>query len=122
MILTNHLTSLDKLDREVLKTFLIILNPFAPHITEELNEKLGFSQITGTEWPTYDKSLINDQIVEIGVQFNGKMRGTINIDTESDQDTVLDTVKKDKNLNKHLKGRDIRKVIYIKGRIVNFVI
>ena len=122
MILTNHLTSLEKLDREVLKTFLIILNPFAPHITEELNEMLGFSQITGTEWPTYDKSLINDQIVEIGVQFNGKMRGTINIDTESDQDTVLDTVKKDNNLNKHFKDKEIRKVIYIKGRIVNFVI
>ena len=74
MIFTNHLVTLDTLDREVLDTFLILLNPFAPHLSEEINESLGNDTITSIRWPEYDNSLIIENISTVAVQFNGKMR------------------------------------------------
>ena len=122
MIFTNHLVTLNTLDREVLDTFLILLNPFAPHLSEEINESLGNDTITSIRWPEYDNSLIIENISTVAVQFNGKMRGTIDIESNSEQHVVRQIVMTDKNLKKFLEGMEEIKVIYIPNKLINFVL
>ena len=122
MIFTNHLVTLDTLDREVLDTFLILLNPFAPHLSEEINESLGNDTITSIRWPEYDNSLIIENISTVAVQFNGKMRGTIDIESNSEQHVVRQIVMTDKNLKRFLEGMEEIKVIYIPNKLINFVL
>ena len=122
MIFVNHLTKLEKLDKSVLHQFLLILNPFAPHLSEELNEMLGFETLVNIPWPEFDDSLIVEETITIAVQFNGKTRGNISIASDINESMVKTIVENDDNLNKYLKNKEIVKTIYIKGRIVNFVI
>ena len=122
MIFVNHLTKLEKLDKSVLHQFLLILNPFAPHLSEELNEMLGFEPLSNTAWPEYDSNLIIEEKITIAVQFNGKTRGNISIASDINESMVKTIVQNDENLNKYLNNKEIVKTIYIKGRIVNFVI
>jgi leucyl-tRNA synthetase len=122
MIFVNHLTKLEKLDKSVLHQFLILLNPFAPHLSEELNEMLGFETLVNIPWPEYDPKLIVNETITIAVQFNGKTRGKISITSDVNESMVKTTVQNDENLNKYLIDKEIVKTIYIKGRIVNFVI
>jgi len=122
MIFTNHLLTLKKLDKSVLHHFLLLLNPFAPHLSEELNQILGFGEISKTDWPKYDESMIIDETIDIAVQINGKTRGSISIFIDADQNTVEQTVKDHEKIKKYLSDTNILKVIYIKGRIINFVV
>jgi len=122
MIFVNHLTKLEKLDKSVLHQFLLILNPFAPHISEELNEMLGFETLVNIPWPEYDELKIIEEKITIAVQFNGKTRGNISIKTDANEALVKTIIQNDENLNKYLTNKEIVKTIYIKGRIVNFVI
>ena len=122
MILTNHLSNLENLDKKVLQKFLILLNPFAPHITEELNEKLGCGEITKSNWPEYDSNLILDDETIIAVQFNGKKRGTVEIASDMDQSSVLELVKKTPFGEKYLAQAEIRKIIYIPNKIINILL
>ena len=122
MIFVNHLIKLEKLDKSVLHQFLLILNPFAPHISEELNEMIGFETLVNIPWPEYDKSKIIEDKITIAVQFNGKTRGNISIKSDANESMVKTIVQNDENLNKYLTNKEIVKTIYIKGRIVNFVI
>ena len=122
MIFTNHLSSLKQLNIEVLHTFLQLLNPFAPHISEELNEKLGFEKLTSCKWPKYDKKLIVEEKITIAVQFNGKTRGTIDVEIDTKEDKVYEIVLNNDNFRKYLKGMDIIRKIYVPNKIVNIVI
>ncbi len=122
MIFVNHLIKLEKLDKSVLHQFLLILNPFAPHLSEELNEILGFETLVNIPWPDYDETLIIEETITIAVQFNGKTRGNISIASDINESMVKTIVENDDNLNKYLNNKEIVKTIYIKGRIVNFVI
>ena len=122
MIFVNHLTKLEKLDKSVLHQFLLILNPFAPHLSEELNEMLGFDTLVNIPWPEYDPKLIVNETITIAVQFNGKTRGNISITSDVNESMVKTTVQNHENLNKYLIDKEIVKTIYIKDRIVNFVI
>ena len=122
MIFVNHLIKLEKLDKSVLHQFLLILNPFAPHLSEELNEMLGFETLVNIPWPNYDETLIIEETITIAVQFNGKTRGNISIKSDANEALVKTIVQNDENLNKYLTNKEIVKTIYIKGRIVNFVI
>ena len=122
MIFTNHLVTLSTLDREVLHTFLVLLNPFAPHLSEEINAKLGNDTIASMKWPKYDNSLIIENTSTVAVQFNGKMRGTIEIASNSEQKIVRETVMEDKNLKKFFEGMEEIKVIYITDKLINFVL
>ena len=122
MILVNHLIKQEKLDKSVLHQFLLTLNPFAPHISEELNEILGFETLVNIPWPKYDETLIIEETITIAVQFNGKTRGNISIASDINESMVKTIVQNDENLKKYLNNKDIIKTIYIKGRIINFVI
>ena len=122
MIFVNHLTKLEKLDKSVLHQFLLILNPFAPHLSEELNQMLGYKIITNSDWPIYDKTKILEDKIEIAIQFNGKTRGKIHIANEESQIGIELSIKNDPKLSKYLYEKTIFKVIYIKNRIINFVL
>ncbi|MBT6796720.1 MAG: leucine--tRNA ligase [Candidatus Marinimicrobia bacterium] len=122
MIFVNHLTKLEKLDKFVLHQFLLILNPFAPHLSEELNQMLGYKIITNSDWPIYDKTKILEDKIEIAIQFNGKTRGKIHIANEESQIGIELSIKNDPKLSKYLYEKTIFKVIYIKNRIINFVL
>ena len=122
MIFTNHLNTLKVLDKNVLNKFLILLNPFAPHIAEELNQKIGFNQITSLDWPAFDKSLVIDEKIIIAVQFNGKKRGTLEVISGSGEDEILELLRSSKFGDKYLSQGQIIKVIHIPDKIINVII
>ncbi|MEL1232658.1 MAG: leucine--tRNA ligase [Candidatus Neomarinimicrobiota bacterium] len=121
MILTNHLSTLDILDKDVLRQFLILLNPFAPHLSEELNERLGYQPITSSQWPEYDEKLIIDEMITIAVQFKGKTRGTIDIAPDTNESDTMEIVKKTEFGKKYLSQGNVIKIIYIKNKIINIL-
>ena len=122
MILTNHLISVKTLDKDVIHTFLVLLNPFAPHISEEINEKLGYDTLTSTIWPKFDSDLIVEDTVTIAVQFNGKMRGTVLVNIDSKEEIIRKAVDDDDNLKKYFLNMKEIKTIYIKNKLINFVL
>ena len=122
MIFVNHLTKLEKLDKSVLHQFLLILNPFAPHLSEELNEMLGFEPLSNTAWPEYDDSLIVEETITIAVQINGKTRGTIDIEIDTKEKLIFDMILNDEKLNKFIIGMEIIKKIYVPNRLINILI
>jgi leucyl-tRNA synthetase len=122
MIFVNHLTKLEKLDKSVLHHFLLILNPFAPHLSEELNEMLGFESLSNTAWPEYDSNLIIEEKITIAVQFNGKRRGQIEIEKDLDKEQVIEQIRYDKSFDKYFADKKIIKEIYIENRLINIVI
>ena len=122
MILTNHLISVKTLDKDVIHTFLVLLNPFAPHISEEINEKLGYDTLTSTIWPKFDSDLIVEDTVTIAVQFNGKMRGTVLVNIDSKEEIIRRAVDDDDNLKKYFLNMKEIKTIYINNKLINFVL
>ncbi len=122
MIFTNHMTSIKILDRDILHKFLILLNPFAPHVTEELNEKIGFSPISSLEWPNYDDTLIIDEKIRIAIQFNGKKRGVVEILPNTGKEDVYDLVKNTSFGEKYLSEGEVIRIIYVPDKIMNIII
>ncbi|MCD6594688.1 leucine--tRNA ligase [bacterium] len=111
-----------KLYYTVADNFVRLLAPFAPFIAEELNEKLGFDKNVFTRnYPKYNENLAKIDEIEIGVQINGKLRGTINISTDASQQTALELASSDSKISKWFEGKAIRKVIYIEGKILNII-
>ena len=125
MIFINHMLDLKNVNKKVLEQFLIILNPFAPHITEEINEIL-FSEsqgkISDRNWPKYDASMIESDEMTIAVQINGKTRGTIVVKNNSDEEKIKNKVSLNKNLKKYFLNMSEIKVIYIPNKLINFVL
>ena len=121
MILTNHLSTLDVLDKDVLHQFLILLNPFAPHLSEELNEILGYQPITSMMWPEYDEKLIIDEMITIAVQFKGKTRGTIKVAPDTNEKDAMQVVEDTVFGKKYLSLGKIIKVVYIPDKIINII-
>ena len=101
---------------------LTLLNPVAPHMTEELNEQLGYEPLCMATWPTYDESKLIEQEKEIAVQVNGKVRATITISVDDSEDIIKEKAMNAENVIRHIKDKEIVKVIVIKGKIVNIVV
>ena len=123
MILLNKMEKMESISKLDYRTYLMLLNPFAPHITEELNEmyKLG-NPICESSWPSYDESKMIDEEKEIAVQVNGKVRATILVHINDTDDIIQEKALNEDNVKKHIDGKEIVKVIVIKGRIVNIVV
>ena len=123
MILLNKMEKMESISKLDYRTYLMLLNPFAPHITEELNEmyKLG-NPICESSWPSYDESKMVDEEKEIAVQVNGKVRATILVHINDTDDIIQEKALNEDNVKKHIDGKEIVKVIVIKGRIVNIVV
>ena len=122
MIMVNEYEKQDTVTKADYKLLLTLLNPFAPHITEELNEQIGEEPICNRTWPVYDESKIVEDEIEIGVQVNGKVRGTIVINKDEEEDTIKEKALEVDNVKKHINGKEIVKFIVIKGKIVNIVV
>ena len=122
MILANAYDDLDSITKEDYHLLLVLLNPIAPHITEELNEMIGYSPICEGEWPIYDESKTIESTKEIGVQVNGKVRGKIVIGIDEDEESIKNKALEVDNVKKHIEDKEIVKVIVIKGKIVNIVV
>ena len=104
-------------------TFITLLNPFAPHATEELWEMAKFDgMLNQTQWPKYDEDKCKESTIEIAVQVNGKVKTRINIDVDADEATVLDLAISDEKVKAAIGEMNIVKKIYIKGKLVNIVV
>ena len=122
MILANKYDELDSITKKDYQLLLQLLNPIAPHFTEEMNEKLGFAPLYETPWPEYDEAKTVESVVTIAVQVNGKLRATLNVDKNISKEELLEIAKKEENVLKFIEGHEIVKEIVIPGRIVNLVI
>ena len=124
MALINDISNVKSINKEELRIFSILLNPFAPHVTEEVYEacKLGNGILAEAEWPEYDESKCVDESVEIVVQVNGKIKAKLNIPVDADKDAVLDLAKNDENVKKSIDGMKIIKEIVVPKKLVNLVV
>ena len=124
MALINDISNVKSINKEELRVFSILLNPFAPHVTEEVYEacKLGNGILAEAEWPEYDESKCVDESVEIVVQVNGKIKAKLNIPVDADKDAVLDLAKNDENVKKAIDGMKIIKEIVVPKKLVNLVV
>jgi leucyl-tRNA synthetase len=110
-------------DKETVEAFLVALAPFAPHFAEELWQNTGHQpSIFFQKWPAWDAAYTKADTVTVAVQINGKLRGTINVHAEAAEDAVLETATKDPTITRYLDGKQIRKQVYVKNRILNLVV
>ena len=121
MTMVNEFTKLKRINRAEYKTFLTLLNPFAPHMTEELNQLVGFEgEIATYEWPTYDEAKTIDDEIEIPIQVNGKLKATVMIALDEEEASVKEKVHE--AISDKLDGKSIVKEIYVKNKIYNVVV
>ena len=121
MTMVNEFYRLKRINKAEFKTFLTLLNPFAPHITEELNEIAGFTMpISSYTWPEFDESKTIDDEITLPIQFNGKLKATIQIELDEKEASVKEKVHK--AIDDKLDGKTIIKEIYVKNKIYNIVV
>ena len=121
MTMVNEFYKIKKINKKEFITFLTLLNPFVPHITEELNELAGFeTPISSYEWPNYDEEKTKDDEITLPIQFNGKLKATVQIEVDEDEASVKEKVHE--AINDKLEGKTVIKEIYVKNRIYNIVV
>ncbi|MFM1525725.1 MULTISPECIES: leucine--tRNA ligase [Helcococcus] len=123
MILLNSFTKKGQITKKELETYLILLNPCAPHLTEEMWQLLGHETQMANEniWPTYDESKLTSDTVEIPVQVNGKVRGKIEVSKDASKEEIIEKSQQEENVKAFLEGKTVRKVIFVPGKILNIV-
>ena len=123
MTMVNEFYKVKRINKAEFKTFLQLLNPFAPHISEELYELMGnTTPISSTSWPTYDETKTVDDEIEIPIQVNGKVKAIVNIILDTDENTVKEKVHALENIKNAIAGKNIVKEIYVKNKIYNIVV
>ncbi len=123
MILMNEIDEVDHLTRKDYRTLLHLLNPFSPHMTEELNQSMGLGlELALSDWPDFDEAKTIDEEKEIAVQVNGKVRSTIHVLITDEEAVIKEKALADEKVQKHIGDKSIVKIIVIKGRIVNIVV
>jgi leucyl-tRNA synthetase len=123
MELTNAANKWDRLPRSIAEQFTLLLAPLAPHLAEELWQRLGHAEsLAYAPWPEHDPRWLVAETAIIAVQINGKLRAKIEVPAEADEAAVLGAARDDANVSRHLEGAVVRRAIYVPGRIVNFVV
>ena len=123
MIATGELAQQKCVSREVLEKLVVLLAPFAPHVAEELWEKLGHTTtVCDAEWPIFDESHLKEDSVTLSVSFNGKTRFTLDFPADASADAIREATLASEQAQKYLEGKNVVKVIVVPGRIVNIVI
>ena len=123
MTLLNTIYTKGSINNAELKALLLLVNPFAPHVTEEMWETCGYGKMIAAdgEWPTYDEAKCIDETIEIVVQINGKIRAKLNVPADIEQADAVSLAKADEKVAAELDGKNIIKEIYVKGKLVNIV-
>ena len=122
MVFINEGYKVDSVPKEYVEGFVKMISPVTPHLAEELWALLGYSEtITYVEWPTYDKSKLVDDTVEIAVQINGKVRTKIVVAKDASKEELESVALADEKVKEFLEGKEVKKVIGIPGRLVNIV-
>ena len=123
MIFINECYKNDIIPKKYAEGFVKLIYPITPHVGEEMWMKLGHNNTISFEsWPTYDESMLVEDLVEIAVQVNGKVRATINISVNDDESVIKEKALKEENVKRHIDGKEIVKLIIIKGKIANIVV
>ena len=123
MALLNTISATGSINKAEFKTFITLLNPFAPHMTEELWEIAGFEgMLNSTMWPKYDDAKCVDSAVEIAVQVNGKIRARINVAADIDAASAISLAKTDSVVATEIEGKTVIKELYVPKRLVNIVV
>jgi leucyl-tRNA synthetase len=123
MILLNQLQAASSISLQTASSYVQLLAPFAPHLGEELWEKLGGEGSVGeAPWPSFDESKLVSSTVKIVVQVNGKLRAELELPTNVDETKAVEAAKANEKVKPHLEGKTIRKVVFVKGRLLNLVV
>jgi leucyl-tRNA synthetase len=123
MSLLNKIYDAGSITQGELKTFIVLLNPFAPHMTEELWEIMGFGgTVTDQSWPEYDEGKCREDTVEIVAQINGKVRSRLSVPADIEPNEAIALAKADEKIVQSIKGMTIVKELYVKGKLVNIVV
>ncbi len=123
MTLLNDISDQKRITKGEMRILLILVNPFAPHITEEMWEICGFDgMVTQQAWPSYDEAKCRDEVAEIAIQVTGKIRARVEIDVSMPQDAVIEMAKKLEEIAPLLEGKTIVKQVYVPGKLVNIVV
>ena len=123
MIFVNHIHGLETINIDIIKTFIVLMNPFMPHLAQELWELSGDeSELTFNDWPNYDENRILSDKLKLAVQVNGKRRSEIEVDVNTEEKDIKQFAKTDPKIIKYLEEKEILKEIYVRGRLVNLVV
>lgn len=124
MALMNTVSDFGSINHEELRIFTMLLNPFAPHITEEVWEQnhLGEGMVAQQQWPQYDEQKCKDATIEIVVQLCGKVRARLNVPADISKEDALATAKAEEKIAAEISGKSIVKEIYVPGKLVNLVV
>jgi leucyl-tRNA synthetase len=123
MVFVNEATKATQVPRPWFESFVKILSPFAPHLAEELWQRLGnTTTITYTPWPAHDEAKLQRDVMKIAVQVSGKVRSEIEVPLDATEQTILTAAKADEKVQSFLAGKPIKREIYVKGRLVNLVV
>jgi leucyl-tRNA synthetase len=123
MEFVNAANKWDAMPQAIAEPFVLLLSPFAPHISEELWHRLGHDDtLAYKDWPDVNEDYLQREVVEMAVQVNGTVRGTIEVEADADEDDVLAMAKAEDNVARYLNDKTIQREIYVPGRIINFVV
>ena len=119
----NAALKVENVDKDVMKKFVLILSPFAPHMGEELWARLGHHNTLAYEpWPQYDEAMLVEDTIEIPVQVNGKLRAVITVPADADKDTILAAAKADPRVAQYIEGKTIVKEVFVPGKLASIVV
>jgi leucyl-tRNA synthetase len=123
MVLANHLAGLPAVPREALRSLTLLISPLAPHLGEELWRLQGHAGSLAYEpWPTWDEALCVDDVIEMAVQVNGKVRGRVNLPRAAGEDEARAAALAAEGVAAHTAGKQVKKFIYVPGKIINVVV
>lgn len=124
MTLSNALRAKERVTRMEWKTFLLLLNPVAPHLTEELWERAGFMGHIATDgtWPEYQDDKLSENYAEMPIQINGKVRGKVVLPLKATQEQAVEAAQKEESIARYLEGKKLAKVIFVPNKILNMVV
>ena len=123
MVAVNHVAGLDAMPREAAETLVLLVSPFAPHVAEELWHRLGHpASLAHEPWPTWDEALCVDDVIELPVQVNGKVRGRVVLARAASESDARRAALAAEGVESHVAGKQVRKFVYVPGKIVNLVV
>jgi len=123
MIMVNHIQKLETLPKDIVEIFVLLLSPFAPHMAEELWEKLGHSETLAYEpWPTYDPALIQEDTFELVLTVNGKPRDKVEAQLDIPEEEAIKLALDSEKIQAYIEGKEIVKKIYVPKKLVNIVV